>query len=293
MGDRTGIEWTDATWNPVTGCSKVSQGCKHCYAERLFPLAYGRQRIESDGVSRQREFTDVVLHYDRLDRPLHWKRPQRIFVNSMSDLFHEAVPFEFICKVIAVAIQSPRHTFQILTKRPDRMLEWSRRHERERHSWPAPNVQLGVSCEDQATADERIRLLLQTPAVVRFVSAEPLLGPIDLRIQNQKSKIQNRVDWLIAGGESGPQARPMQPDWVRSLRDQCVAAGVPFFFKQWGEWAPQSAIVDDGSPFAHTYLCNSSVEICERGERIYRVGKKRTVAMLDGREWKEFPAQIG
>ena len=322
MGDRTGIEWTDATWNPVTGCTKVSQGCKNCYAERVFPRVYGPKSemwSEGGGLMRPRRFTDVATHPERLDQPLRWKRPRRIFVNSMSDLFNEAVPDRFIISVFNVMRQCHWHIFQVLTKRPARMRDFCERlrfrGDGLGRMWlDLPGectgyrlmggggctglrwVQLGVSCEDQATADERIPLLLQTPAAVRFVSLEPLLGPIDLmgsliHLRAGPNTIVDlpALDWVIAGGESGPKARPMHPDWVRSLRDQCVAAKVPFFFKQWGEWAPESAIVDDGSPFAQTYLSNSAVEICERGERVYRVGKKRTVALLDGREWKEFP----
>ena len=184
MADKSAIEWTDATWNPVTGCTKVSQGCKNCYAERLFPRVYGREIIGSlltdeTGISRRREFTDVRLHYARLDHPLHWKKPRRIFVNSMSDLFHEDIPRDFIDAVWSTMAEAKWHIFQILTKRPERMLAFM--EDRKRKGWKADwlNIWLGVSVEDQATADERIPLLLQTAAAVRFVSYEPALGPVD------------------------------------------------------------------------------------------------------------------
>lgn len=271
MGDNTGIEWTDATWNPTTGCTKVSQGCKHCYAERDWP------RLVHLPAYQGREFTDVACHPERLDQPLRWRKPRRIFVNSMSDLFHESVPDEFIDQVFAVMALAHQHTFQVLTKRPARMLAYMNRLGRSAKilevgarivgytlmhdgiclaDWPIPNVYLGVSVEDQVTADERIPLLLQTPAAVRWISAEPLLGPIDLRFLQPADPpteidalngthgvirphrgICDRLDWVVAGGESGPKARPSHPDWFRSLRDQCKAAGVPFLFKQWGEWS--------------------------------------------------------
>lgn len=253
MSDKTGIEWTDATWNPVTGCSKVSQGCKHCYAEREWP-----RMTKLVPAYAGREFTDVRTHADRLDQPLRWKKPRMIFVNSMSDLFHEDVPFEFIDSVFAAMELSPQHTFQVLTKRPARMRDYMLDYRKHLH--PLPNVWLGVSVEDQAAADERIPLLLDTPAAVRWISAEPLLGPVDLtRVMRTPKHSEwtycdnaltgmhstkqgqyqgNSLDWVVVGGESGPKARPMSPDWARSLRDQCAAAGVPFLFKQWGEWLP-------------------------------------------------------
>jgi protein gp37 len=229
----TAIEWTDATWNPVTGCTKVSLGCAHCYAERITER-FGRQK-----------FTDVVLHPERLDIPLRWKKPRRVFVNSMSDLFHEDAPDEFIGKVWEVMEEASAHTFQILTKRAGRMHMWV---DEKAHAY-LPNVWLGVSVEDQERADERIPLLVDTPAAVRFVSCEPMLGPVDIRESltvdwrgnNQEAPDGlPALDWVIVGGESGPGARPMQPEWARSIRDQCVAAGVPFFFKQWGGRTPKA-----------------------------------------------------
>ena len=292
MSTATGIEWTDTTWNPVTGCTKVSAGCKNCYAERITER-FGRQK-----------FTDVVLHPDRLDAPLRWRKPRRVFVNSMSDLFHEALDFDFIAAVFGVMARASTHTFQVLTKRPANMSRWfkwinaegtpslccaSKLLDAEREHvgdsgpihcrwgpgpdapWPLPNVWLGVSCEDQAWADERIPLLLQTPAAVRFVSAEPLLGTIDadrymLPTFGRRSDAEwgcdtccnkdrcdkpmhyyrigcpackgtgavRRLDWVIVGGESGPGARPMDLAWARAIVDQCIRAAVPCFVKQLG-----------------------------------------------------------
>lgn len=255
MSDKTGIEWTDATWNPVTGCSKVSAGCKHCYAEREWP-----RMTRLVPAYAGREFTDVRTHADRLDQPLRWKKPRMIFVNSMSDLFHPDVPFEFIERVFETMASAHWHVFQILTKRADRMREFMRDM-----PMTLPNVWLGVSVEDQEAADERIPLLLDTPAAVRWISAEPLLGPVRLsglfglitddedvridalngtfitsRYQEEPTPLGARIDWVVVGGESGPNARPMHPQWARDLRDQCAQAGVPFLFKQWGEWFPTS-----------------------------------------------------
>ena len=298
MGE-TAIEWTDKVWNPVTGCSKVSQGCKNCYALRLFSKVYPG-----------RAFTDVKCHAERLQAPLHWRKPALIFVNSMSDLFHEKVPFEFVDAVRQITFEAKLHTFQILTKRPERMLaywNWAS----ERHlipGWPR-NVWLGVSVEDQKTADERIPLLLQTPAAVRWISAEPMLGPIDLHRIPFGTSNGSRfplLDWVVTGGESGPGARPMHPDWARSLRDQCVAAGVPFFFKQWGEWMNGSDFRRDAlCIYADGRTCGFTLEelIAEenrsgirhndaRSTLMTRVGKKAAGRLLDGREWSEFPEAV-
>lgn len=269
--DKTKIQWTDATWNPVTGCTKVSAGCKNCYAEAL------AARFWVD-----RKFTSVFTHKDRLDQPLRWRRPRRVFVNSMSDLFHDAVPDEFIEAVFGVMAVATHHTFQVLTKRPERMLRWLRtlggletreecvQREAERRGgvifdsrgsnpegyfparptkeqlavrrpwpgWPLPNVWLGVSVEDQRAADERIPLLLQTPAAVRFLSCEPLLGSVQLGVGGEFFDYgvggEPRIGWVITGGESGPGARPCDVAWIRSIVQQCKAAGVPTFVKQLG-----------------------------------------------------------
>ena len=249
---KTRIEWTDEVWNPVTGCTKVSQGCKHCYAERMW------DRLSAPGMPYAgRAFADVRTHPDRLDQPLRWKRPRRVFVNSMSDLFHEAVPDEFLDQVFAAMALAPQHTFPLLTKRPARMCQYLsdddledrltdlwRGGDPDREAWnlmlPLENVWLGVSVEDQDTADERIPLLLQTPAAIRWISAEPLLGPLSLdpwlhEMRDPDGFLRHAggaLDWVVVGGESGPHARPMHPDWARSLRDACVEAGVPFFMKQ-------------------------------------------------------------
>jgi protein gp37 len=237
MSDKSKIEWTDATWNPVRGCSIVSKGCTNCYAMRQahrhdHPTGayHGLTKLTRGGPVWTGE---IRLVPELLDQPLKWQRPRRIFVNSMSDLFHEDVPGDFIDQVLDVIKRCQHlgkgHTFQVLTKRAWRMQRFMQ------HYRPTGNLWLGVSVEDQAAADERIPLLLQTPAAVRWISAEPLLGPIDLQVAKHGC---GNLDWLVAGGESGPGARPMHPAWPRSLREQCAIARVPFFFKQWGAWAP-------------------------------------------------------
>ncbi|WP_018991269.1 DUF5131 family protein [Aromatoleum toluclasticum] len=275
MSDSTGIEWTDATWNPVTGCSKVSAGCKHCYAERDWARLSANKSTRYFG----RKFTDVQCHDDVIALPLRWTKPRRIFVNSMSDLFHSDVPDAFIDRVFAAMALTPHHTYQVLTKRPERMRDylsssarrddWARagdmiaesmepqRYANISHvgepgnlvsvfsAWPLPNVWLGVSIEDQETAAARIPLLLDTPSAVRWISAEPLLGSVDLRLLQQpdgqrRDGLNYGLHWVVVGGESGPKSRPMHPQWARTLRDQCAVAGVTFLFKQWGEWAPRS-----------------------------------------------------
>jgi protein gp37 len=214
MAQESLIEWTDATWNPVTGCTKVSPGCKFCYAQRM------ANRLHAMGNRRYANNFETTLHADLLDIPLAWHRPRRIFVNSMSDLFHPDVPDEFIGRVFQTMQAAHWHTFQVLTKRTERLA-----HLRHRLSWPT-NVWLGVSVEN-SDYRFRIRDLAAVPAAVRFLSVEPLLGPIPrLSLRD--------VDWVIVGGESGPKARPCKPEWVRSIRDRCEASGVAFFFKQWG-----------------------------------------------------------
>lgn len=302
------IEWTDETWNPVTGCTKVSAGCKHCYAEREWP-----RMVRLVPSYAGRDFTDVRCHPERLEQPLRWKRPRKVFVNSMSVLFHEDVPDDFIDRVFAVMALSPQHTFQVLTKRARLMREYlsnTMRLEkiyvqwnsvsgspREVQAWPLQNVHLGVSVEDQAAADERIPLLLQTPAVVRFISAEPLLGAVSLNYafgipsgagrgscpmhlagiapEGLLPKGNHHLHWVIVGGESGPKARPMHPYWVRSLRDQCKAAGVPFLFKQWGEWLPDNQ--------------NQNIAPPHDASGAIRVGKKAAGRLLDGVQHDGYP----
>ena len=220
MSQASGIEWTEATWNPVTGCTKISPGCKNCYAERL------AVRLHAMGNPRYRNSFAVTLHPDLLTLPLRWRQPRRIFVNSMSDLFHEAVPEDFIHRVFEVMVRAERHVFQILTKRSERLaslapgLPW------------APNIWQGVSVEN-ARYTRRIEHLRTVPAAVRFLSIEPLLGAIpNLPLDG--------MDWVIVGGESGPGRRPMVAAWAREIRDQCVRAEVPFFFKQRGGRTPKA-----------------------------------------------------
>jgi len=329
------IEWTDETWNPVTGCTKVSQGCKNCYAEREWPRL---TRLVPSYAGR--DFTDVRTHEDRLDKPLHWKRPRRIFVNSMSDLFHPDVSDAFIDRVFAVMALAPHHVFQVLTKRPERMREYltagdltervireAFRMDCEGGAWmnadhhiggykvmPLPNAWLGVSVEDQATADERIPLLLETPAAVRWISAEPLLGQVNAGLYLSRTNMPGLrlmpgfadplpgIDWVVVGGESGPNARPMSIQWARLLRDQCAVAGVSFLFKQWGEWAPamvrQSEIPGQFAFGDYAYEPDRFV-LTDRYPRAFtsfgaraiveRVGKKRAGRLLDGVQHDGYP----
>jgi protein gp37 len=232
MADRSAIEWTEATWNPVAGCSKVSPGCAHCYAETI-SLRFGHSK--SAWVPRNAA-KNVQLHPERLDQPLKWRRPRLVFVNSMSDLFHELVPDAFIAKVFLRMAEAERHTFQILTKRPERMrdvVDHLYEEVEELGGAPLPNVWLGTSIEN-ARFVGRADAVRDTPAAVRFISAEPLLGPIAdaLNLTN--------IDWLIVGGESGPKHRHMRAEWARDLRDCCEAECVAFFFKQWGGRTPKA-----------------------------------------------------
>lgn len=387
MSAKTGIAWTDATWNPIVGCTKVSQSCKNRYAKALHDMRH-KAHLAGKAMAPQYAvpFETVQFMPERLDAPLRWRAPRRVFVNSVSDLFHEDVPDEFIEHVFAVMALAQRHQFQVLTKRPARMLEWftaraglegrdeavasdaahrgkivwdSRGSDYEKYmnrtagsvadrrvwpGWPLPNVWLGVSVENQAAADQRIPLLLETPAAVRFLSCEPLLGAVDVSRWLDPTGFQcldscedlrylpiehtdllcddageplcptcgergswtgfdHGIDWVIAGGESGKGARPMHPDWARSLRDQCVADGVPFFFKQWGEWAE---VYDGDAEDPHGRRCNVVKTETPNGQwlnlaggqgfhgdrvvRVDRIGKKRAGRLLDVRTWDEFPA---
>lgn len=260
MSTGTGIEWTDATWNPVTGCTRVSPGCAHCYIERTMPFRVERRRFNGPQIGAS---TGVQTHPGRLALPLRWRRPRRVFVNSLSDLFHADVPEEFVAEVFAVMAATPQHTYQLLTKRHGRMRSllndpdfrvlvqfessvlgqegidvagpgnpWD--------TWPVPNLWLGVSVEDQARAALRVPALLDTPAAVRWLSCEPLLGPIDLERADPGALNDGGINWVVAGGESGPGARPVKVDWLRDLRNQCGDAGVAFLFKQWGGRTPKA-----------------------------------------------------
>ena len=220
MSDKSTIEWTDATWNPVTGCTKISAGCANCYAERFAERWRGIQ-----GHAYEQGF-DLKLWPERLKIPHGWRKPRKIFVNSMSDLFHDDVPREYIKDVFQTMALCPRHTFQVLTKRAARL--WILRDELD---WP-DNVWAGVSVEN-AAARKRILFLRDVPAAVKFLSCEPLLGPLP-------NMYLEGIDWVIVGGESGPKARPIKIEWVRDIMDQCRAAGIPFFFKQWGGTRPKS-----------------------------------------------------
>lgn len=296
------IEWTETTWNPIIGCSRVSEGCRHCYAERMaVRLAANPATPEYQGIAEStavgpRWTGDVRLVTSRLDAPMRWKKPRLIFVNSMSDLFHEKLTFAEIEAVFEVMRRTPQHTYQVLTKRPRKMAEFVRwckdNHLAIGDAWPLPNVWGGVSVEDQATADERIRWLLQCGFTVSFLSCEPLLETLDLSewleptnwvfvgYEDAEPELgEPLIDWVIVGGESGPGARPMHPDWVERIRAQCKLVGVPFFFKQWGEWG----FVPDGVPII------KSNEIKTVGGSFVRFGKKANGRRYYGREYNEFP----
>lgn len=312
MADNSRIEWTDSTWNPTRGCSLVSAGCTNCYAMRVAHRFSGDEQPYA-GLTKMTSHGPVwtgavTIRPEMLLQPMHWRKPQRIFVDSMSDLFHEEVPDDFILSVFTVMARCPQHTFQVLTKRPERMeyllTTWGNQGLtlREGRGVVLPNVWLGVSVEDQATADERIPLLLQTPAAVRWISAEPLLGPIDLLSTGKGDILYEcecggagcdlcegipRLDWVVVGGESGPNARPMHPDWARSLRDQCQAAGVPYFFKQWGQWYPIGLVADfqtlEDIPPGSVYFPGAGGYIFQHRS------KKAAGRELDGRTWDEYP----
>jgi protein gp37 len=326
LANRTSIEWTDRSANPirarhkVTGkvgwhCVKVSPGCAHCYAERI-------NRRLGTGLDFTRHAADQVeLFLDRrpLEAILKLRKPQRIFLGDMTDLFQDGVSDDDLLRIWCVMEEARHHTFQVLTKRPVRMRSWLDTAGRGGTAvwarWPLPNVHLGVSVEDQARADERIPALLEIPAAVRFLSVEPLLGPIDLGrlwwMTNGESEASPYfsawpgINWVIVGGESGPGARPLHPDWARSIRDQCAAAGVPFFFKQWGEWAPDGqsmpflsdAIGGRGSHVARALFPDGHhlPDLTGRGANgdeavvVRRVGKKAAGRVLDGRTWDEMP----
>jgi protein gp37 len=355
MSDKSKIEWTDATWNPVTGCTKVSEGCRNCYAKTF------AERFEGTPGHYFENGFAVTLRPNKLLEPIKWSKAKKIFVNSMSDVFHEDVPDWYIDQIFGVILanhvldRQAEHSFQLLTKRPFRMKEylsadrddlikrWSESLDGvvimddpdiyfseyvsgflDRDGFfPLPNVWLGVSVENQKAADERIPLLLQTPAAIRFLSCEPLLGEVRIlhelmggrhpgkcgncgkdhgfdRCPNyggisktdkeygceEFKRVDFAVDWVIAGGESGPGARPMHPDWVRSLRDQCQRAAVPFFFKQWGEWTPIHDLRANEPGIKgkiwHTFDPDNSV--C-------KIGKTAAGRLLDGRTWDEMPLE--
>lgn len=236
MSTRTGIEWTDATWNPVTGCTRVSKGCENCYAatlaRRLLQKTYlARSPVVDSDITRADPFA-VRIWPERLTRPEHWREPRMIFVNSMSDLFHAHVPTGFGRRIFATMLRANWHTYQVLTKRPARAHRFWKDNRDLFDGGPLPaHIWLGTSVEDQSAA-YRVRHLQSVPATVRFLSCEPLIGPLEIDLTG--------IHWLIVGGESGPVRRPMESEWVISLRNQCQAAGVPFFFKQWGGRTPKA-----------------------------------------------------
>jgi len=332
------IEWCDRTWNPVTGCTQISPGCANCYAKRMTERFAGPW-----GLDTKNPFA-VKLHPEKLEEPLRWKKPSKVFVCSMSDLFHEDVPFSFIEGVFEVMEEACQHTFLVLTKRPARMASFMAWYEKECSDpsvgmfWNvAKNIWIGVTAENQEQADKRIPILLQIPAAKRFVSVEPMLGPVNLNDYEQgrsrftchnncnkeseetclsyenTGKCFKGIDWVICGGESGPNARPMHPDWARGLRDQCKAAGTPFMFKQWGEWAPyineekfthdqdqssrneQYYVNPDGTTGSCWLYDEDGTWTNWTGDPkedccvVSRVGKKAAGRLLDGELWDQYP----
>lgn len=360
MANNSAIEWTDATWNPIAGCTPVSPGCTHCYAATMARRLEAMGQTKYVGTAERRGSVDVFTGVVRFDEeamsiPLRRKKPTTYFVNSMSDLFHESVPDEWVDWIFAVMASRSMHTFQVLTKRPERMLSYMQRlakrgaiareryvrelrdyhlkHlegyeegfalpspptpelraiydsacEQEKHRfqydhrpkplghgfsgseyhwrrWPLSNVWLGVSVEDQQRADERIPELVKTPSAVRFLSCEPLLGPIRLPVDS----LMVSIDWVIVGGESGPGARPMKADWARSLRNQCRTVKARFFFKQWGEHLPFDQCAAAGVTMDAVAAMNHAAS----GAPV-RVGKKAAGRLLDGELWNEFPQPTG
>lgn len=352
MADHTKIEWTEATWNPITGCSVTSPGCTNCYAMKLAGTRLrhheSRAGLTVDSKAGPVWTGETRFNEQWLDQPLRWKRPRMIFVCAHGDLFHESVPDEWIDRVFAVMALCPQHTFQVLTKRSARMREYLTNITAARLmlatnqfssarpqplQWPLPNVWLGVSVEDQARADERIPDLLATPAAVRWLSCEPLLDWVSLedaaagetcldpecwgdcrcdtlagfdpgcRRNGGDGTLTRKIDWVVVGGESGPGARPMHPDWARSLRDQCAAAGVPFFFKQWGQFAPGEIAgdyLDPERPAKGLSLfdgqwseCWSETDgHCDDEPDVYSLGKKRAGRLLDGQQHDAMPQVV-
>ncbi len=296
MADKSGIEWTDATWNPVVGCKPVSEGCDHCYAARE---ASGRLASHPvyHGLAANGVFNGLVrVLPDRLDQPLRWQRPRRIFVNSMSGLFHRGIDLDFQARIFEVMERATNHTFQVLTKRPEIMKRRLRSIYGNcrvgSHIWIGTTIESG---KHRNRADH----LREIPASVRFISAEPLLGPIDaLNLDG--------ISWVVAGGESGPGARPMHPDWVRGLRDVCQAQDVAFLFKQWGEWAPGSPdregsfLTGTARTVQEHALIDFEGNVRDRNElstfnvpgdwtEMTRYGRRQTGRELDGVVWNEYP----
>jgi protein gp37 len=353
VSDNTAIEWADRTWNPLLGCERVSPGCTSCYAINTATIRAGNPHPKVAaafaGLTERRDgrldWTGRInLLPERMNQPLHWRKPQKVFVNSQSDLFHKDVPEEFIAEVFAIMARTPQHTYQLLTKRHGRMRSLLNKPEFAElvqdltdstglaSVWPVPNLWLGVSVEDQKHADLRIPALLATPAAVRWLSCEPLLGPIDLGIgdphrghesddvhghphprvcltcSTEDSDVEYfrrepggyGIRWIVCGGESGRSARPMHPDWARSLRDQCVDAGVPYFFKQWGNWRPTGEF--DWKPDGRCQVVNPDGTLAGKpyanagsmvGKTAMTRGSKHEAGReLDGRTWDEYPRSL-
>lgn len=339
MSDNSLIEWCTATWNFLIGCTKKSAGCMHCYAIRVAwrmmhnpnpKVAKKFAGTVKRGSNGELNWTGRInFDEDVLSQPLKWRLPRRIFVNSLSDFFHPNVKDEWIDAAFGVMARCPQHTFQVLTKHPERAVEYFKSWmtstgTRERilnicehaqiapvnlkKNWPLPNVQIIASVEDQPTANERIPWLLEIPAAVRGLSVEPLLGPISLAQYHKEeghgtySTWLDYLDWVIVGGESGPDARPMHPTWTRNLRNQCVSAGVPFFFKQHGAWIeaePELShgiiVKPDGERIGCSYASPAELKALRASGAVLmsHVGKKAAGRLLDGRTWDEFPKAIG
>lgn len=339
MAENSKIEWTETTWNPIVGCSRKSDGCTNCYAEKMTKRLAAMGLAKYQGLLNEHDRFNGVLRLDESDllKPLSWKKPKRVFVNSMSDLFHENAKDEWIDRVFAVMALTPHITYQVLTKRPDRMAEYITKL-RERWGvicdlqipmvdhisrdtlkiivqchldkgtfgkfiWPLPNVWLGISVEDQKTADERIPHLLATPAAVRFLSIEPLLGPVNLsaffgktvNITGERIEQYNfGISWIIVGGESGPNARPMHVDWVRSIREQCRAAGVPVFVKQLGAsvWDRNDAGFDGDYP--HEWPMDTQTDDWHLDPTRQYQGAMCRIMLSDrkGGNWDEWPEDL-
>jgi protein gp37 len=344
MADNTKIEWTrtfhkdgtvtnGATWGIITGCSVRSAGCRNCYAMKLAGTRLrhhpSRAGLTIDTANGPVWNGQVRFNQEWLDQPLRWSKSRKVFVCAHSDLFHESVPDEWIDKVFAVMALAHRHIFQVLTKRPERMRKYLENAQdsiislmdqpdwvdlpggkvfpRYLDSWPLKHVHLGISAENQQTYDERVIQLLQTPAAVRWISAEPLLGAVDLRLErlrewNELANANNQpwaassIDWVVVGGESGPNARPMHPDWARSLRDQCETVGVPFLFKQWGEYVTAGHPSFSKQPGKFFWIDSAGKFLDPPPENdaadcitVKRVGKKAAGRLLDGIEYNGYP----
>lgn len=301
MAEKSSIEWTDATWSPITGCSIVSPGCRRCYAMKLAGTRLrnhpSRSGLTRDTASGPVWTGEVRFNEGWLLQPLSWRRPRRIFVCAHSDLFHPDVPEEWIDKIFAAMALAPQHTFQILTKRPDRMRHYQMQETAPGRQFahigrmahrtqdckaafdllgkPFPHVWCGTSIERQPEAELRMPDLCATPAAVRFVSVEPLLAEITMRVEWLQA-----LDWMIVGGESAADAKPMHPDWARSLRDQCNQYAVPFLFKQWGSWASVSEVEGHGKHFSFP-----------DGATVRNVGKGVAGRLLDGHEYNGMPGE--